>query len=338
MATDEALPIAVLTGFLGSGKTTFLRRVLAAPDMAETAVVINEFGAVGLDHLLVEASPDDIVQLPGGCLCCAVRQDLVRTLHRLLARRAKGLRIRRVVVETSGLAEPAPILYTLAADPHLERALRFAAVLTLVDVVAGLGTLDRHAEATAQAVVADRLLLSKTDLAAPPPALAERLLALNPSAEIVDARALDDPAWALFAPVPFAGPRRRLFAAPASHTHGVSSFALALRRRMSRLDFARALGGLARERGEDLLRVKGIILFADAARPAAIHAVQHTLYPPDWLDAWPEEAGAGRLVFITRGIGADEVLPRFAAGDPAVLGIDVPGAVPDSPRGAAGGA
>jgi G3E family GTPase len=304
MATDEALPIPVLTGFLGSGKTTFLRRVLAAPDMAETAVVINEFGAVGLDHLLVEASPDDIVQLPGGCLCCAVRQDLVRTLHRLLARRAKGLRIRRVVVETSGLAEPAPILYTLAADPHLERALRFAAVLTLVDVVAGLGTLDRHAEATAQAVVADRLLLSKT----------------------------------LFAPVPFAGPRRRLFAAPASHTHGVSSFALALRRRMSRLDFARALGGLARERGEDLLRVKGIILFADAARPAAIHAVQHTLYPPDWLDAWPEEAGAGRLVFITRGIGADEVLPRFAAGDPAVLGIDVPGAVPDSPRGAAGGA
>lgn len=338
MATDETLPIAVLTGFLGSGKTTFLRRVLAAPDMAETAVVINEFGAVGLDHLLVEASPDDIVQLPGGCLCCAVRQDLVRTLHRLLARRAEGLRVRRLVVETSGLAEPAPILYTLAADPYLERALRFAAVLTLVDAVAGLATLDRHAEATAQAVVADRLALSKTDLAAPPPALTERLLALNPSAEITDTRALGDPAQALFAPVPPAGPRRRLFAAPASHTHGITSFALTLRRRMSRLDFARALGGLARERGEDLLRVKGIVLFADTTRPAAIHAVQHTLYPPDWLDACPEGIGAGRLVFITRDIGADEVLARFAAGDPALLGVDAPRAVPDSPPGATGGA
>ncbi|HJS87333.1 MAG TPA: GTP-binding protein, partial [Acetobacteraceae bacterium] len=326
------------TGFLGSGKTTFLRRVLAAPAMAETAVVINEFGEVGLDHLLVEASPDDVVQLPGGCLCCAVRQDLVRTLHRLLARRAEGLGFRRVVIETSGLAEPAPILATLAADPYLERELRLAAVLTLVDAVAGLATLDRYAEATAQAVVADRLLLTKTDLAPPPASLTDRLLALNPSAEIEEASALGDPARALFAPVPRAGPRRRLFAAPASHTHGIGSFALALRRRMSRLEFARALGGLARERGEDLLRVKGIVAFADATRPAAIHAVRHTLYPPDWLDAWPEEAGAGRLVFITRGIGAGEVLARFAAGDPALLGVDAPGAVPDSPRDVVGGA
>ncbi len=330
------LPIAVLTGFLGSGKTTFLRRVLASPGMTETAVVINEFGAVGLDHLLVEASPDDVVQLPSGCLCCAVRQDLVRTLYRLLARRADGLPFRRIVVETSGLAEPAPILYTLAADPHLERALRFAAVLTLVDAIAGLATLDRHAEATAQAVVADRLLLTKTDLATPPAALTERLLALNPSAEIADARALDDPAQALFGSPAHAAPRRRLFAAPVAHTHGIGSFALALRRKMSRLDFARALGGLARDRGEDLLRVKGIVAFADAARPAAIHAVQHTLYPPEWLDAWPSEVRPGRLVFITRNIGLDEVLRRFAAGDPAPLGIDALPVVPDSPGNDAG--
>lgn len=316
------LAISVLTGFLGSGKTTFLRRVLAAPGMAETAVIINEFGDVGLDHLLVEASPDDVVQLPSGCLCCAVRQDLVRTLYRLLARRADGVLppFRRIVVETSGLAEPAPILYTLAADPQLERALRFAAVLTLVDAVAGLATLDRYAEATAQAVVADRLLLTKTDIAAPPAALAERLAAINPAAEIAEARASDDPARALFGTVPFAGPRRRLFAAPAIHTHGIGSFALALRRPMSRLDFAKALGGLARDRGEDLLRVKGIVAFADTDRPAAIHAVQHTLYPPDWLDAWPDAERTGRLVFITRGIGRDEVLARFAAGDPAPLG------------------
>ena len=326
----DALPIALLTGFLGSGKTTFLRRVLAAPGMAETAVVINEFGAVGLDHLLVEASSDGVVELPSGCLCCAMRGDLQRTLHRLLARRAEGLNFRRLVIETSGLAEPAPILYTLAADPRLERALRFAAVLTLVDSVAGLATLERYAEATAQVVVADRLLLTKTDLATAPAALRDTLAALNPSAEIAESRALDDPAHALFGSTPHVGPRRTLFAASATHTHGIFSFAVALRRGMSRLDFARALGGLARDRGEDLLRVKGIIAFADATRPAAIHAVQHTLYPPDWLDAWPEEGGAGRLVFITRGITQDEVLARFALGDPAPLGVDASAPAPDS--------
>lgn len=317
--TADSLPIAVLTGFLGSGKTTFLRRVLASPDMSETAVIINEFGAVGLDHLLVEAAPDEVVQLPGGCLCCTVRQDLVRTLYGLLARRGDGELppFRRIVLETSGLAEPAPILYTLGADAHLERALRFAAVLTLVDVVAGLTTLDRYAEATAQAVLADRVLLTKTDLAAPSPALIERLAALNPGADIVEARASDDPAWQLFGPVSHVRPHRRLFAAPAEHTHGIASFALTLCQPMSRLDFARALGGLARDRGDDLLRVKGIVAFADRPdRPAAIHAVQHTLYPPDWLDTWPDAECRGRLVFITRGIECTDVMARFAAGDP----------------------
>ncbi|MEO8715103.1 MAG: GTP-binding protein [Acetobacteraceae bacterium] len=312
----EGLPIAVLTGFLGSGKTTFLRRALASPGMGDTAVIINEFGDVGLDHLLLEAAPDEVVRLPSGCLCCAVRQDLVRTLYRLLARRSDGdlPPFRRIVIETSGLAEPAPILYTLAADAHLEKALRFAAVLTLVDAVAGLATLDRYAEATAQAAVADRLLLSKTDLAAPPPALIERLAALNPNAEMTDAA---DPAHALFGPVTQARSHSRLFAAAATHTHGIGSFAIALRREMSRLDFARALGGLARDRGDDLLRVKGIVAFADRPdRPAAIHAVQHTLYPPDWLDAWPDAERLGRLVFITRAITCEDVLARFAHGDP----------------------
>jgi len=315
--SNDPLPIAVLTGFLGSGKTTFLRRVLASADMSETAVIINEFGEIGLDHLLVEAAPDEVMRLPSGCLCCAVRQDLVRTLYSLLARRADGdlPPFRRIVVETSGLAEPAPILYTLAADAHLERALRLACVLTLVDSVVGAATLDRFAEATAQAAVADRLLLTKTDLAAPPASLIERLAALNPNAELI--READDPAHALFGPVAEKRPRGRLFSAPAVHTHGIASFALALRRPMSRLDFARALGGLARDRGDDLLRVKGIVAFADRPdRPAAIHAVQHTLYPPDWLDDWPDEERTGRLVFITRGIECADMLTRFAQGDP----------------------
>ena len=323
-AMNEApLPIAVLTGFLGSGKTTFLRRVLASPAMGDTAVVINEFGEVGLDHLLVAASPDDVVQLPNGCLCCAVRQDLVRTLHGLLTRRAEAALppFRRVAVETSGLAEPAPILYTLAADPYLERALRFDTVLTVVDALAGSSTLERYAEATAQAVVADRLLISKTDLAPAPEALLAGLAALNPSAEIVLAAGLVEPASALFRETGSEPrrPVRRLWSA-AVHSHGISTVAIELRQAMTRLDFARALGGLARERGEDLLRVKGIVGFADVpSRPAAIHAVQHTLYPPEWFSEWPDADHRSRLVFITRDIAPDEILTRFAAGAPRVL-------------------
>ncbi len=320
--SGEVLPISVLTGFLGSGKTTFLRRVLAAEAMRDTAIVINEFGAVGLDHLLVEASSDDVVQLGNGCLCCMVRQDLVRTLYGLLGRRAAGRApFRRVVVETSGLAEPAPILYTLAADARLERALRLDTVVTVVDGIAGAATLERFGEATAQVVVADRLLVSKTDLAPLSASLQQGLAALNPTAELAEAAGMDAPSL-LFrgAAAPARTLWRRPFAA-AAHSHGIGTLAVALRRPMSRLDFARALGGLARERGEDLLRVKGIVAFADRpGGPAAIHAVQHTLYPPDWLPDWPDEDHSSRLVFITRHIPQADILARFAEGSPVVLG------------------
>ncbi len=323
-SADDVLPISVLTGFLGSGKTTFLRRVLASEHMQDTAVVINEFGAVGLDHLLLEASPDDVVQLGNGCVCCMVRQDLVRTLHGLLARRGPGggLAFRRVVVETSGLAEPAPILYTLGADARLERALTLDTVLTIIDGIAGEANLQRFGEATAQAVVADRLLVSKTDIATPPASLLDALAALNPTADLAETVAEGAPALLFRDPDAPHRPlwRRRPLTAVA-HTHGIETLAIALRRPMTRFDFARALGGLARERGEDLLRVKGIVAFADrTGGPAAIHAVQHTLYPPDWLADWPDDDHGSRLVFITRNIGEDEIMARFAAGSPARLG------------------
>jgi len=150
---DTPLPISVLTGFLGSGKTTFLGRALASPGMADTAVVINEFGAVGLDHLLLEAADQEVLELPNGCVCCAVRQDLADTLYGLLRRRALGdiSPFNRIVLETSGLAEPSPILYTLSADAFLEASLRVDTVVTAVDAIAGLSTLERFPEATAQA-------------------------------------------------------------------------------------------------------------------------------------------------------------------------------------------
>lgn len=311
------LPISVLTGFLGSGKTTLLARILASPDFADTAVIVNEFGAVALDHLLLEAVEQEIAVLPNGCLCCAVRQDLAAALHSLLRRRANGdlPPFRRLALETSGLAEPAPILYTLSADAFLEQSLRLDTVVTTIDTIAGAATLDRFAEATAQAACADRLLLTKTDLAPASPDLLARLEALNPLATVEDVADVA-PATVLFGGGRAGVPRRRMVAT-AVHAHDIRSFALVLRRAMTRLEFAMALGGLARERGEDLLRVKGIVGFADrAAGPAAIHAVQHTLYPPRWLDAWPDEEASSRLVFIVRGIRSETVLERFAAGDP----------------------
>jgi G3E family GTPase len=317
-APPEPLPISVLTGFLGSGKTTFLGRLLTRPDMGDTAVVINEFGAVGLDHLLIEAADQEILELPNGCVCCAVRQDLAETLYNLLRRRARGeiACFSRIVLETSGLAEPSPILYTFSADAFLEHSLRVDSVVTVIDAVAGAATLARYPEAMAQAAGADRLLLTKTDLAAPSADFVTRLEELNPMAELIDS-ARADPVSILFGGTVTVLPRKQRFLAEAVHAHGISAHVMTLRQPMTRLQFAMALGGLARDHGEDLLRVKGIVGFADrAGGPAAVHAVQHTMYPPRWLDRWPSADETSRLVFIVRNIAPAVLLDHFASADP----------------------
>ena len=351
MATDPAspIPLTLLTGFLGSGKTTLLRRALAAPQFADTAVIINEIGAVAIDHYLVDFALGDVVELPGGCLCCAVREDLAATLRRLIERRDRGdIRLfRRLVVETSGLADPGPILFTLGTDPMLDARLQLQRVATVVDAVSGAAILGRFAEAARQAAIADALVISKTDLAPVSAALAARLDALNPSAERLTRATLTNPATVLFGAArqprtvmpgldpgihgaaigarskPVDGrvePGHDEEWGEAHHSHGIATYTLVLDGPVGRLDFARALGGLAEARGYDLLRVKGVVEFADAAgRPAIVQAAQHAMFAPQWLAAWPDADHRSRLVFIVHAIAPEEILAHFAFAAPSLL-------------------
>jgi G3E family GTPase len=320
------IPVSVLTGFLGSGKTTLLANLLRHPDFSRTAVVINEFGEVGLDHELVEASDESFVQLQTGCLCCTIRGDLVRTLEELLRRRDAGTvpPFERVVIETSGLADPAPILHALMTDQTVAARLALAGVVATVDAVNGAGTLERHPESAKQAAMADRLVLTKTDLpeAVPEPLLA-RLAALNPAAPVLRAaHGRIDPTHlfdaGLYDPAGKAPDVARWLAAEAHahpHHHGhhahdpnrhdahIFTFCLTRESPIRAVALALFLETLAEHRGADLLRVKGILNIAESPdRPAVIHGVQHVFHPPAWLDRWPSEDQRSRLVFITRDI------------------------------------
>jgi G3E family GTPase len=358
---QDSVPVIVLTGFLGSGKTTLLRRALSAPEFSDTAVLINEIGEIAIDHFLVDFVEGEVLELPGGCLCCAVREDLAETLRSLIERRDAGeiRAFRRIVIETSGLADPAPILFTLGADPMLDRRLVLSRVVTLVDAVTGAATLERFAEAARQAAVADALVISKTDLAPLSDALAARLTALNPSAERISGAAALDPAAVLFGgsrsrhpnrpPQAREGVRRAVLNNPslageggarreatggwglgadiaAAHTHGIAAYTIILEGAVSRLDFARALGGLAMSRGNDLLRVKGILRFADRLEhPAIVQAAQHAMFAPEWLEDWPDGDHRSRLVFVVHDITPEEILDRFAFAAPKIIGPRAPG-------------
>jgi G3E family GTPase len=321
MPEPEILPTTLLTGFLGSGKTTLLRRALVSPELADTAVIINEIGEIAIDHHLVDFVEGDVLELPGGCLCCAVREDLARTLRDLIERRDAGeiRRFRRIVIETTGLADPAPILFTLGTDPMLDHRLRLAGVVTLIDAVTGAETLDRFVEAGRQAALADMLVVTKTDLAPLDPELVRRLDQVNDRAARILAAEAPNPGAVLFGTSPQAPPSVMAAEPVAAHTHGIDAFGVVLGGEISRLDFARALGGLAGARGSDLLRVKGIVRFSDRPeRPAVVQAAQHALFAPEWLEAWPDEDERSRLVFVVHEIPRAEILAAFAFAAPAI--------------------
>jgi G3E family GTPase len=336
------IPLTLLTGFLGAGKTSLLNRLLQDPALAETAVIVNEFGEIGLDHLLVERIDDNVVLLQSGCICCNLRGDLVDALEKLTRDLDNGRAVfRRVILETTGLADPAPLLQTAMAHPYLVMRYRLDGVITVVDAVNGLATLDAHPEAIKQAAVADRLVLTKTDLLDTPQRRADherlvaRLRALNPAATVLDAA--DGTASAatlidcgLYDPsgkIPDVGRWLRDEAYAAAHNHHhhhhhdlnrhdgrVRAFTLATDQPIPTATFEMFLELLRSVHGPSLLRVKGVVRLAETPdTPLVIHGVQHVFHPPARLPGWPDADRRTRLVFIIRDLNPAKIRELFDA-------------------------
>lgn len=314
-------PVNLITGFLGSGKTTLLQRLLADPALADTAVLINEFGEVGLDHHLLERIDDTMVLLQSGCLCCTIRGELADSMKELLSKRECGVvpPFRRLVVESTGLADPFPILSTVQADPVLKHHFRLGNVITTVDAVNGLS----RAESIKQVAVADRLVLTKTDLAPDSAALVAELRRLNPDAPLLRAAGQEISAAALFddsvhSPL-------RAFPASADAPHGqVHGFALTFEGALDWTMFGIWLTMLLHRHGAQVLRVKGMLNVAGSATPVAVHGVQHLVHPPVHMAAWPDADRRSRLVFIVDGLARESIERSLSA----FLNVDARAAMP----------
>ena len=329
------LPVSVITGFLGSGKTTVLKRLLAQPGMADSAVIINEFGEIGLDHLLVEHLDGETVVLASGCVCCKLRSDLETTLRSMLGRMRKGTipPFSRVLVETTGLADPAPICQMLLNNPLVSHFFRLDTLVTTIDAVHGLDQLETRTEARKQAALADRLLMTKADLATPASteALGSALAAINPAArQLTVAHGAVDPE-ALFGgsgfdPETKAIDARRWLEEPpgdSAHDHhhaaGIQAHCLTVAEPLDWQRLQAALAALRHEHGDRLLRFKAILNLANAKGPVILQGVHHVFHPPVELAAWPDDDRTSRIVCITDGLeravveGALDIAPMMAA-------------------------
>jgi G3E family GTPase len=332
----SAILVNVVTGFLGSGKTTLLQRLLAAPCLADTAVLVNEFGEVGLDHHLLRPVSGDVVLLQNGCLCCTIRGDISAAIRDLYSRRECGEipLFRRVVIETTGLADPVPILSTVCAAPVIRHHFRLGNVITTVDAVNAARYLERQPESVKQVAVADRIILTKTDIASPEDLtrIEERLRVLSPSVPMMRATA-ESPTDATFLLKEDAfEPTNRLRevrrwlkfagedASGDTHDHSIerhlgdiSTFCLRFEVAFDWLTFGIWLSMLLHSHGDEILRVKGIINVGKESSPVVIHGVQRLVHPPVHLPEWPDEDHASRIVFIVRGIERARIERSLAA-------------------------
>jgi G3E family GTPase len=324
-----AIPVSLITGFLGAGKTSLLNRLLKQGELNNTALIINEFGDVGIDHLLVESADEGIVELSDGCLCCTIRGDLVDTLSKLVNRDPAPSRI---VVESTGLADPAPILHAIMGHPVLSDLLRLDGVITVVDAINGMNTLDAHGEAVKQVAVADRLVLTKTDEGGQHDSLLERLRSLNPAAPVLDEQ-VDRPGFAALFDCGLYNPQTKSAdvnrwlndaAIDESHSHHhhdvnrhdarIRAFTLMTDNAVDSITLAGFIDLLRSAHGPNLLRVKGIIrIKEDPDRPVVIHGVQQVFHPPATLPTWPDRDRRTRLVMITQDLSESFVRKLFDA-------------------------
>lgn len=298
-------PVMLLTGFLGSGKTTLLSRLLASADFRDTAVIVNEFGEISLDHEMIRSADETIVTLGNGCLCCRTSSDVAAMLHDLRRRRDSGeISFRRVIIETSGLADPVPLLHALSADALAAMDFALSGVVTVVDGVAGEQTLEGYEEARRQVVMADVVLVSKTDLVEDALELRARVYALNSTAVIMDSHQ-----WQGDCMRDLVVHEKTVFLpneSHAHHSHHYCTVSIVRDKPISAAAVPLFLEGLALHLGERLLRLKGLIALAESAdRPMVVHTVQHMVHEPQWLDAWPSDDRRSRIVLIGRDLPAD---------------------------------
>ena len=318
----QRVPVIIVTGFLGSGKTTLLNRALKDPALADCAVLVNEFGAVGLDHHLLEHIDGNTILLANGCVCCTIRDDLKSAVLDLQDKRARGdiPAYKRMVIETTGLADPTPIVATFLSDVALRYHYRPALVITTVDALHGLATLAAHDESRKQAALADRLVLTKTDLCQPGAvaALRARLTQINHSAEIMQATAGEVDVCALLQGDVYGPGHRntevsRWFASTADNAHdlghrhghhdsGIHSFCVMKDGALDWTAFGVWLTLLLHRHGDKVLRVKGLLNVAGVAAPVVINGVQHMMHPPVHLSRWPDDDRRSRIVFIVQGL------------------------------------
>jgi len=351
----EPIPLNVFTGFLGAGKTTLLNRLLKDPAMSDAAVLVNEVGDIGIDHNLYEIVEEGVILLSSGCLCCSVRGDLVSSLENLLRARdnSRCKPFNRVVIETTGIADPASVIHIIMTQPYLTLRYRLDGVVTLVDAVNGMRTLDEHEEAVKQAAMADRIVITKTDLpegAAALPALRERLKKLNPAAIVLESTArveelihagLYDPEKKIPDVARWLRDEAVLAAEEDAHQHhhhdhghnhghhghhhhnhdqasrhdaSIKAFSIATEKPISFNTLEMFLDLMRSAHGDKILRMKGIVQLADDPdRPVVFHVVQHLMHPPARLESWPDADRRSRMVCITKNLAPEMVRKMFDA-------------------------